>query len=353
MLMREPSAPPASVVISGCGAVTRLYAIPALRRLADRGLLTVAAVYDPDRGAAESAGRALGTARIATSYADLLGGADLVLLAGPPGVRREQGGAAIADGVAVLAEKPLAATAADARRLVEEAAAAGVTLGTGLVRRQIPATRAMHWLISGRALGAIERVEWFEGGPFSWPVASRDYFSRSQFGGVLADIGTHVLDLAGWWFGELTVQDYEDDAMGGVEANCRIRLGAGGAVIEVRLSRDWGRPNRVVVTGQRGRIVWQTEDLATIAVELDGAADGQRLGLEAPPAPLDFVACYALQVEELLRLRRDGSPSPTAAAGAAVATVVERCRSQRRLMTMDWFSPRERRMAERLAGGAP
>jgi predicted dehydrogenase len=68
-------------------------------------------------------------------------------------------------------------------------------------------------------------VEAFEGGQFDWPVRSTGYFTRAQSGGgVLQDIGTHVLDLLAWWFGEPEALLYEDDAMGGVEANCRIRV---------------------------------------------------------------------------------------------------------------------------------
>ena len=42
--------------------------------------------------------------------------------------------------------------------------------------------------------------------------------------GYCLDIGVHALDLLSWWWGHPDEIVYEDDAMGGVEANCHIRF---------------------------------------------------------------------------------------------------------------------------------
>jgi predicted dehydrogenase len=86
----------------------------------------------------------------------------------------------------------------------------------------------------------VKSFEISEGGQFNWPAQSASFFQKSNSqGGVLADLGVHVLDLLIWWFGMPEKVGYEDDAMGGLEANCRLELEfAGGVSGTVRLSRD-------------------------------------------------------------------------------------------------------------------
>ncbi|MEJ1156749.1 Gfo/Idh/MocA family protein [Prosthecomicrobium sp. N25] len=346
----RPAAPP-RLALAGCGAVARLYAGPALARLAGQGVLAVSALYDPDPAAVDALKALLPGAEAVPRFDALLPKADVVLLAGPPRTRAEQGLAALAAGRAVFAEKPLAAGATAARTLVEAAEAAGVPLGVGLVRRFFPATAAVRSLLAAGAIGTVRRVTWFEGGPFAWPVASPAYFSRSAFGGgVTEDIGTHVVDLLAWWLGPLTLVDAADDAMGGVDANARIRLAAGEAAIDVRLSRDWARPNRAVLEGDRGRLVWDTEDIGAVALEpLDGPPG--RLVLDGAP---DFVDAYAAQIADFAAAARAGRPPRVPArAGLDAALLVEACRARRRLMDMGWLTDGERAAAARLAEAAP
>src|SRR5258707_74699 len=78
-------------------------------------------------------------------------------------------------------------------------------------------------------------------------------------GGVLVDFGSHVFDALSWWLGPLTVLAYEDDACGGVEAECRAQLSdARGVLIDVELTRLRHIPCTA-------RIDW---DRATIEIDL-------------------------------------------------------------------------------------
>ena len=79
-----------------------------------------------------------------------------------------------------------------------------------------------------------------EGGKFRWPAASGSFFDKAQTaGGVLLDIGVHVLDLLLWWLGKPVSFTYQDDALDGLEANAFLDASyANGVTTTVRLSRD-------------------------------------------------------------------------------------------------------------------
>ncbi|MEM7417583.1 MAG: Gfo/Idh/MocA family oxidoreductase [Gemmatimonadota bacterium] len=82
--------------------------------------------------------------------------ADVALLCTPPAGRHDQIEAACGNGVAILAEKPLADTVEDAEAHVAAAAAAGVPLTVGLNFRYLGVTKALKHLFSPDRLGAPE-----------------------------------------------------------------------------------------------------------------------------------------------------------------------------------------------------
>ncbi len=111
---------------------------------------------DPDRRAralAEAPG-AVGGATLEEVMAGV--DADVALLCTPPGGRHGQVAAACAAGLAILAEKPLADTLADAEAHVAAAAGAGVPLAVGLNFRYLAVTRALRSLFAPDRLGPPE-----------------------------------------------------------------------------------------------------------------------------------------------------------------------------------------------------
>jgi len=151
------------------------------------------------------------------------------------------------------------------------------------MRRRFAATRSIRELLHSKFLGDVTSIDIFEGGPFDWPVASPEYFTRHQSGGgVLLDIGTHVLDLLRWWFGEPLSAVYEDDSMGGVEVNCRIVLRFRNFDANIRLSRDWARPNRYFIRATKGWLTWTANEARSFAVGLHGASSAAEVLLYHP-----------------------------------------------------------------------
>lgn len=79
---------------------------------------------------------------------------DAVLLATPPDGHLAQTDAVFARGLPVLCEKPLDVDLAAAKRIVDNAARAGVPLSIGLNFRYLPVSRKLRELLADAALGA-------------------------------------------------------------------------------------------------------------------------------------------------------------------------------------------------------
>jgi predicted dehydrogenase len=127
-------------------------------------------------------------------YADL----DALLRAGVPdfavvAVPTEEHVAAVsrlaAEGVHVLVEKPLAATAAEGRILIDACQAAGVHAAVGHVERFNPALLKLREKTQAGDIGQVFLVATERIGPF--PDRVRDV-------GVIMDLATHDLDLVRW-----------------------------------------------------------------------------------------------------------------------------------------------------------
>src|SRR5581483_3837504 len=107
------------------------------------------------------------------------------------------------------------------------------------------------------------RFVYREGDVFGWPSSSAAAFRRQTGGGgVLMDVGSHVLDSLTWLFGRPEVLAYEDDALhGGVEVNCRLRLQFPGAAGLVQLS--WNQPlaSGLHVVGSAGELRIDAADM--------------------------------------------------------------------------------------------
>jgi predicted dehydrogenase len=111
--------------------------------------------------------------------------------------------AAIAAGAAVVVDKPIAATAADARQLIAEAAAAGRILTVFQNRRWDGDFLTLQHLLSQGELGEPLR---FESRFERWrPETNAGWRQRpdpAEAGGLLYDLGAHLIDQALLLFGE-------------------------------------------------------------------------------------------------------------------------------------------------------
>ena len=129
-------------------------------------------------------------------------------------------------GVHVLCEKPLATTRAEVERMLAAAERGGARLMTAHCLRFSPNLEMLKKVVDAGWLGPVERVSASIGGPYDG-VARRTDFRRQRAlsgGGVLMDLGVHVLDLTVWLAGSAPVHvDYAGSFADGWEVGDRRR----------------------------------------------------------------------------------------------------------------------------------
>jgi predicted dehydrogenase len=128
---------------------------------------------------------------------------DLVVVATATGAHVAVASAAVDAGLAVVVEKPLAATAAAARALVDHAAEHEVLLVPFLNRRWDSDHLTLSRLLAEGALGTVLRYEsrFERWRPSPSPGGWREEVEPEQGGGVLLDLGAHLVDQAMTLFG--------------------------------------------------------------------------------------------------------------------------------------------------------
>jgi len=161
--------------------------------------MRVAAVGSRDLGRAQALAATLGARSAHGSYAGLCAdpGVDVVYVATPHAQHLEVAEAAIAAGKAVLCEKPLAASVADAERMVRLAREAGVFLMEAMWMRFNP---LMRMLAADPRFGEIRSVHASFGFALPYDPAHR-LWAPELGGGALLDLGIYPLGLAQLFLG--------------------------------------------------------------------------------------------------------------------------------------------------------
>jgi len=260
---RRQAGEPVRVAVVGCGAIVRMFHLPVL---AGHEGVRLIALVDRDIARAQELAAAYGVGS-AFGGIDRLNSdvADAVVVATPPA---HHAGCCIElarRGLHVFVEKPMAINADDGRAMADAAESAGVTLAVGHFRRLFPSARLLRAALDGAALGRVVGFDAAEGGAFTWGLAALDSLRKADGGGgVLIDIGSHVLDLLlGFFPGEYALLEYRDNSLGGVETDCRMRLRLqrpGEAPVEgvVELSRTRRLRNTIRITCENGTLELRT-----------------------------------------------------------------------------------------------
>ena len=166
---------------------------------------------------------------------------DLVVVATPNNSHVQVASAVIDRGLAVVVDKPVAVTAADAEALVEEADRAGVMLTVFQNRRWDTDQLTLRRLIEEGALGEITRHEsrFERWRPSLDPTKPRENLSPEKGGGVLLDLGVHLVDQAIALFGGVTEVYAEIDTRRGAPAEDDVFVAmrhAGGTISHLHAS---------------------------------------------------------------------------------------------------------------------
>jgi predicted dehydrogenase len=212
--------------VIGCGAVSEIYHLPAIAR---SPALTLGAVVDADAQRVATIARRYRARACLADYRRLPGTIDAAIIATPNATHAEIACFLLERGIHVLCEKPLATTLADGERMIAASERGAVRLMVGHIRRFNPNAALIRELVVGGHLGTIEKITAALGGRYgSWPHRT-DFRRQSALsgGGVLLDLGIHLIDTAVSLAGEdVRVASYHaTDTLGwGVENDAEVVL---------------------------------------------------------------------------------------------------------------------------------
>lgn len=302
---------PLRLGICGLGTMGRNH----LRILLARDDAAVVAVADPSEVALERVRRQCAGLRAHDDALLMLAEEELdaLVVATPTTQHAALVHEALARGIPVLVEKPLAATVAEASELVAAAERTGTLLQVGHVERFNPAVEALAGRLRDGALSRIYSVKTVRGGPR--PDRIRDV-------GVAVDLATHDVDVICHLVGERPLRVYAEATHHARTAHEDLLYGLlafpGGVLGQ--LDVNWLTPEkqrRVIVLGEEG--MFQVDYLRQSLTFTRGSADlaPTYLGGYAPTfagetAELPVTAAEPLgrELDAFLAAVRSGSPAP-------------------------------------------
>ncbi|RKR87966.1 putative dehydrogenase [Micromonospora pisi] len=167
--------------------------------------LSVAAIVTGDPERARQAQAGYPQARVVPTADDLFAAADsldLVVVSTPNRTHVPLALRAIELGLPVVVDKPFAPTAADAQRVVDAATSAGVGLTVFQNRRLDSDFLTVRKVLAAGSLGQVYRFEsrydrWVPTPKENW----REFGDPAEAGGLLYDLGAHIVDQALQLFG--------------------------------------------------------------------------------------------------------------------------------------------------------
>ena len=146
-----------------------------------------------------------GIERAHVDHRDLLERVDAVVIASTNDSHAPIARDAIAAGVHLLLEKPVALDAADAMEIAAAADTAGLTTMVPFTYRWMPANRFVKQLIEDGAIGTPHHANLrYYAGFASEPGYSWRFDPEVAGSGIIGDLGSHWIHMARWWLGEAT-----------------------------------------------------------------------------------------------------------------------------------------------------
>ncbi|HSS95046.1 MAG TPA: Gfo/Idh/MocA family oxidoreductase [Candidatus Dormibacteraeota bacterium] len=346
-------------------------AAPVMRSLPVRPRLRV--ISGRDESKVSKAAAAYGVESFVTDWQALVQRpeVDIVDICTPPGTHAEIANAAMAAGKAVICEKPLAVTYAQASGMAQTARGRGVLNAVGFNYRRLPAVSLMKRMVDEGAVGVVRlwRGVWLSDEfvdpsiPFDWR------FDRSMGGSSIADLGSHLVDMATWMAGGI------NEASAQSETFVRERSGPRGASIPVTvddassalLHFDSGargvlevartavrRPCdfTIEINGDKGTLVFEYARLNELrygeGADSPGLYGMRTIRAEHPTHPyasdwwpigqgVGYGSSFVNHLGDLLNRWPDGPWDPDFSQGAAVQAVceaIERAAAERRWVSL-------------------
>jgi len=338
------------VGVIGCGRMGAFH----VRNYAQLDCAQLVAVADPDP-AARSRALAGSQALEFSDWRDLIEDADeldAVSIACPSERHAEVALEALAAGLHVLVEKPIATTLPDALRMRGAAIEANRKLMVGHVERFNPAVEKLRELVADGRLGNVYRAHTTRVGPLP---------ARIQDTGVAIDLATHDLDVMQYVLDSAIHEIYADGGRFQHSSQedlltCLARFGGSGGETLGLLDVNWLTPEKkreIALIGENGMLrasyitqdVWFVES-TTAPLQWDGLSvlrgDGEGAAVRFSLAKAEPLQA---ELEAFCRCVLDGTPEPVSAhdgvrALAAALAVRESAAVRRPVELLDIPAPR-------------
>jgi len=338
------------VGVIGCGRMGAFH----VRNYAQLDCAQLVAVADPDP---EARSRALAGSQVLefSDWRDLIEDADeldAVSITCPSEHHAEVALEALAAGLHVLVEKPIATTLPDALRMRGAAIEADRKLMVGHVERFNPAVEKLRELVADGRLGNVYRAHTTRVGPLP---------TRIQDTGVAIDLATHDLDVMQYVLDSSIHEIYADGGRFQHSSQedlltCLARFDGGGGETLGLLDVNWLTPEKkreIALIGENGLLrasyitqdVWFVES-TTAPLQWDGLSvlrgDGEGAAVRFSLAKAEPLQA---ELEAFCRCVLDDTPEPVSAhdgvkALAAALAVRESAAVRRPVELLDIPAPR-------------
>lgn len=177
----------------GCGRHATWMLMPQLARSG----FEIAAVCDRDEAAAQNAARQFGAKAVYSDYDDMIANAniDAVGMAVGPEIHFRATLSSLRRGLPVFMEKPPAATAAQARELLDASEAAKVPVTVGFMKRYSTGNKIAKNILDGGDFGQILGIHG------SYMTAPTYFSGQVDYTGFYLHHCVHYMDLITWFAG--------------------------------------------------------------------------------------------------------------------------------------------------------
>ena len=238
-------------VFIGCGKIAE----KAAKSLIEAGAGRIAAVWNRTRARAEKFAEKYGGKVYGTAEEALNSGADCAYIATTHDRHAYYTELAVKAGVPVLCEKPVAVNFNEAERAFALAKESGVYVAEAMWTWHNPVSlKVKQWLSEGK-IGDVKKVK----AKFAFPMM---YVNRNPrlvkpelAGGVLLDLGIYPIRYVYELFGMPSEIVCTGSLKGGIDTEEKIIMKYGGFEAEIFVSMKRLRGEKVVIEGDRGRII--------------------------------------------------------------------------------------------------
>lgn len=230
---------------------------------------------------------------------------DAVFITSPDALHLAHAQAAFAQGKAVLCEKPLTSTVADAETMLAAAKAAGVLFGVAHHYRWAHTVHAIRDRIAAGDIGTPRTAH----AEFNYPahLSARKWIMDPTLaaGGPIGDVGVHCIDTLRFILGQdvrsVSTMATQDELSGAVEASASLQLELTGDIVaSVNVSARALYRTVIEVVGSEGLLF--AENGMTVDFPVDVTL--RRKGMHVETRTYDNADAYTRMIDNFARAMR-------------------------------------------------